>query len=143
MFDPWVGKIPWRRKWPPTAVVLPGRFHGQRSLAGYSPRGHKESDMTEHTIVGNGQPQNCHGAAGRVLHHMLMYYNEHIMRLKVCWESHLLPSWVCVHDKLFQSCPSLCNPIHYSLPRSLCPWDSPHKNSSVDSHFLLQGIFLT
>ena len=36
-FDPWVGKIPWRRKWRPTPVFLPGQSHGQRSLAGYSP----------------------------------------------------------------------------------------------------------
>ena len=46
-FDPWVGKIPWGREWQPTSVFLPGKFHGQRSLAGYSPWGHKESDMTE------------------------------------------------------------------------------------------------
>ena len=43
----WVGKIPWRRKWQPTPVLLPGKFHGQRSLVGYSPLGRKESDMTE------------------------------------------------------------------------------------------------
>ena len=35
-FDPWVSKIPWRRKWQPTPVSLPGKSHGQRSLAGYS-----------------------------------------------------------------------------------------------------------
>ena len=46
-FDPWVGKIPWRRKWKPTPVFLPGESHGQRSLVGYSPQGHKESDTTE------------------------------------------------------------------------------------------------
>ena len=45
--DPWVGKIPWRRKWQPLPAVLPGELHGQRSLAGYSPWGHKESDTTE------------------------------------------------------------------------------------------------
>ena len=45
-FDPWVGKIPWRRKWQLTPVFLPGKFHGRRSLAGYSPWGRKESDMT-------------------------------------------------------------------------------------------------
>ena len=52
-FDPWVGKIPWRRKWQPTPVFLLGESHGQRSLAGYSPRGCKESDRTEdftHTL---------------------------------------------------------------------------------------------
>ena len=36
-FTPWVGKIPWRRKWQPTSVFLPGKSYGQRSLAGYSP----------------------------------------------------------------------------------------------------------
>ena len=36
-FDPWVGKLPWRRAWQPTPVFLPGEFHGQRNLAGYSP----------------------------------------------------------------------------------------------------------
>ena len=38
-FDPWVGKIPWRRKWKPILVFLPGKSHGQRSLVGYSPWG--------------------------------------------------------------------------------------------------------
>ena len=40
-FDPWVRKIPWKRKWQPTPVFLPGEFHGQRSLVGYSPWGHR------------------------------------------------------------------------------------------------------
>ena len=47
--DPWVGKILWRRAWQPTPVFLPGKFHGPRSLAVYSPRSHKESDMIEFT----------------------------------------------------------------------------------------------
>ena len=46
-FDPSVGQIPWRREWQPTLVFLPGEFHGQRSLAGYSQWGHKESDTIE------------------------------------------------------------------------------------------------
>ena len=46
-FDPWVWKIPWRRKWQPAPVFLCGKSHGQRSLAGYSPRGHRETDLTE------------------------------------------------------------------------------------------------
>ena len=36
-FNPWVGKIPWRRAWQPTPIFLPGELHGQRSLVGYSP----------------------------------------------------------------------------------------------------------
>ena len=45
--DSWVGKIPWRREGLPTPVFLPGEFHGQRNLVGYSPWGHKELDTTE------------------------------------------------------------------------------------------------
>ena len=40
-FKPWVRKILWRRKWQPTPAFLPGKFHGQRSLTGYSPWGHR------------------------------------------------------------------------------------------------------
>jgi len=47
-FDPWVGKIPWRRAWQPTPVSLPGDSHGQRSLTGYSPWGGKKPDTTQH-----------------------------------------------------------------------------------------------
>ena len=49
VFDPWMGKILWRRKWQPIPVFLPGASHGQRSLVGYSPWGHKESDTAEAT----------------------------------------------------------------------------------------------
>ena len=51
-FDPWVGKIPWRREWQPTPVFLPGESHGQRRLAGYGPWGRKQLDMTEVTLMG-------------------------------------------------------------------------------------------
>ena len=44
-----VGKIPWKMKWLPTPVFLSREFHGQRSLGGYIPWGHKESNMTEAT----------------------------------------------------------------------------------------------
>ena len=47
-FDPWVGKNPWS-KWQPISVFLPGKFHRQRSLVGYSPWGLKESDISECT----------------------------------------------------------------------------------------------
>ena len=40
-FDPWVGKVLWKRKWPPTLASLPGKSHGRRSLEGYSPWDHK------------------------------------------------------------------------------------------------------
>ena len=48
-FNSWVGKIPWRREWQPTPVFLLGESYGQRNLVGYSPYGHKQSNMTEMT----------------------------------------------------------------------------------------------
>ena len=55
-FDPWVGRIPWRRKWQPTPVSLPGDSHGRRSLVGYNLWGHRvEHDWSKwagvHTSV--------------------------------------------------------------------------------------------
>ena len=50
-FDPWVRKIPWRRKWQPTPVFLPGESHGQRSLVGYGLWGGKELDTTERLSI--------------------------------------------------------------------------------------------
>ena len=50
-FDPWVGKIPWRRALQPTPVLLPGKSHGQRSLVAMVHRV-IESDMTEETYLG-------------------------------------------------------------------------------------------
>ena len=50
--------IPWRRAWQPTPVILPGESHGQRTLRGYSPQGHKDLDMTEvteHTPMHGGE----------------------------------------------------------------------------------------
>ena len=47
-------KIPWRREWQPTQLFLPGEFHGQRSLVGYSPWGHKELDTTKRLPLGIG-----------------------------------------------------------------------------------------
>ena len=64
-FCPWVGKIPQRRAWQPTPVLLPGKSHGRRSLIGCSPWGHEELDMTEQLHFhfslscigeGNGKP---------------------------------------------------------------------------------------
>ena len=48
VFDPWVWKIPWKRKWQPSPVFLAWKIH-DRSLVGQSPRGQNESDMTEAT----------------------------------------------------------------------------------------------
>ena len=69
----WVGKIPWRMKWQPTLVSLPGKAHGQRSLAGYSPWDHKESDTTELLTV---TMQTAQRSPLSSLHHFfLLEYN--------------------------------------------------------------------
>ena len=49
--NPWVGNIPWSRKWQPSPVFLPRNFHGQRRLVGYSPWGRKASNSTEHKHI--------------------------------------------------------------------------------------------
>ena len=56
---PQIGKIFWRRAWQPTPVFLPGKFHGQRSLMGYSPQDRKESDMTERLTHTHKFPKYC------------------------------------------------------------------------------------
>ena len=60
-FDPWVRKMPWRRKWQPTPVFSPLESHGQRSLGGYSLWGHKELDTAEH--LNSCQPVSPGGPA--------------------------------------------------------------------------------
>ena len=49
----------------------------------------------------------------------------------------------CLHAKLLQSCPTLCDPMGCSPAGSSCPWDSPGKNNGMGCHAFLQGVFLT
>ena len=106
-FNPWVGKIPWRREGLPTPVVLPGEFHGQRSLAGYSPRGCKESDMTEWLtlyyfifrttikiawFIGRGVIGGKQNSFGIKNYSCMKVYVVMSSRLNTCWQTgdHLL-----------------------------------------------------
>ena len=85
-FDPWVGKIPWRRKWQPTPVFLPGKSHGQRSLEGYSPRGGKR--------VRHGFQLNDNNVACDTEEDQYLIINEYIHALEStlqkpwCWLSY-------------------------------------------------------
>ena len=87
-FNPWIGKIPWRRKWQPAPVFLPGKSQGQGSLVSFSPWGHKESDITEcaHTIV------------------LCIFVNEHVNMLYIYlylpWDA-ALPSWATEEGQVF------------------------------------------
>ena len=73
-FDPWVRKIPWRRKWQPTSVFLPGKFHEQRRLAGYSPWGHKSRTWL------SAKPRKCTESGGQysiLSLHTIFQYTEY------------------------------------------------------------------
>ena len=78
----------WRRIWQPTPALLPGESHGQRSLVGYSLRGHKESDMTEH----------IQQALGKL--HILFMLEDKDFKLTMLWGSILfafiLPAPLCI-----------------------------------------------
>ena len=103
-FDPWVGKIPWRREWLPIPVFLPGKSHGQRSLAG-NPWGPKESDMTEqfhfhftisrHCVEHWGYfilffQQNCKAGFGLILQKRKVGLSKNL--LNMWWNQDLNPS---------------------------------------------------
>ena len=103
-FNPWVRKICLSRKWQPTPVFLPGKSHRQRSLVGYSPRGHKESDTTErarrtHTVAWRGWPQLI-----RSLHSPEIISSDNFLTI-LCYDSNkirppylfLIPA--CTHSK--------------------------------------------
>ena len=81
-FDHWVGKIPWRGKWQPAPVFLPGKFHGQRSLAGYNPRSRKESDMK-----GDACMQGGWGTHKYILRHTSKTHTE--THIQTCEKSHV------------------------------------------------------
>ena len=119
----------WRRKWQPTPVFLPGESHGQRSLAGYSSWGRKESDMTE----------RLHFTS------IVLIYIENLCFSLYCGSRHTSKSLsdnirisvytaqmyfkelnriiknVCVFQNVivYQSCLTLCNPMGCSLPSSM------------------------
>ena len=65
-YDLWVRKIPWRRKWQPTPVFLPGKFHGQKSLAGYSPWGIKRIWHNLATAAAAKSLQSCPTLCGPI-----------------------------------------------------------------------------
>ena len=91
-FNPWVRKIPWRRKRQPTPVFLPGKYHGQRSLVGYRPWGRKELDMTERLSVW------MHNANG------------------LQEAPYLRPAWVSRTRQKLQSCPATTNILQRTSP---------------------------
>ena len=103
----------WRRKWQPTPVFLPGESQGWGSLVGCRLWGHTESDTTEATW--RQQQQYVYR-----LYSIKSYYKIKAIvpcNIKYILDAYLFYTHVC-HAKSLQSCPTLCNPIHHSLPGS-------------------------
>ena len=87
-FSPWVGKIPWRRKWQPTLVFLPGKCHGQRSLAGQSPWDCKQLDMTEVTEYAHTCLHSHHlHSTFNILIYLLCQISTQPLLLSIYWLS--------------------------------------------------------
>ena len=85
-FNPWVGKIPWRRAWQPTPVFLPGKSHGQRSLAGYSPWSHSVWHNWEHTHIAEPRVWKCSCHCPMVVQALVA---------AVCSASPVVPTTIC------------------------------------------------
>ena len=102
-FDSWLGKIHWRRAWQPTPVFLPGEFHGQRSLAGYSLWGHR---------VGHNWSNLAQWEWQR-LRRIFLRISKGGGRQTVKYNA--------AAAKSLQSCPTLCDPIDGSPPGSPVP----------------------
>ena len=91
-FDPCIGKILWSEKWQATLVFLPGKFHVQRSLLGYSPWGCKESDRTEHMTL-NIQGMHLISSCRCVVQSIFNTYGCYWKKLK---KYHIISAlWIC------------------------------------------------
>ena len=66
-----VRKVPWKRKWQPTLVFLPGKASGQGSLTGYSSWGYKESNTTEHVTIATTATTTCQANLGALGNRLL------------------------------------------------------------------------
>ena len=120
-FNPWVRKIPWRRKWQPTPVFLPGKSHRKRYLVCYSPWSHKDLDMTEPTHT------HTHLIFKTFWNPVSLYLSNHTACVVLSCFSHvdsLQSQWTAARQ----------------APLSIF---SSGKNTGVGCHVLLQGIFPT
>ena len=163
---PWVGRIPWSSKRQPTPVFLPGKFHGQRSLAGYSPWGCRKLDTTEqvstHTYTILDSPPwptpttSCGSQSHKQSHPNILHMGpvtsdpgEDIIHRPAtfCW-CIFVDTWgLHVRRESKGVVKTVSHVWFFCDPglsiRLLCPWDFPDKNPGMGCHFFLQGIFLT
>ena len=109
----------WRKKWQPTPVFLPGKFHGQRSLAGCSPWGCKESGMTEHTCTSSHLFLNNQLSPGSdelwAWNDFRFIYIYSFQQTFIYWAHTMYCMCVC---SVTRPCPTLCCPMDSRPPAS-------------------------
>ena len=115
-FDPWVGKIPWKRAWQPTPVFLPGESHGQKSLVDYSPRGLQRTDTAERLTLSQSLP----GLTSPM--YLFIGFN-------------VFPALKC---KLLQGRDPQC--AHGCTPTSMCPAHSGRQSTSPETTDQLPAV---
>ena len=124
-FYPWVGKIPWRRKWLPTSVFLRGESHWQRSLAGYSPWGWKESNTTEQLTHKEWLEVSVLQVCSFLFTELPLSGGYSCQNSSWCLDSidkdHCPVAAAAAAAKSLQSCPTLYDPIYGSPPGSPVP----------------------
>ena len=132
-FDPWVGKIPWRRERLPTPVFWPGESHGLCSSWDRN-----KLDTTEQLHYVYLYMYDCSHSYMLSYKFVLGSFKCCIFQGVSCYEG-LAPE-VNLLSEVAQSCPTLCDPMDTRL---LHPWDFLGTSTGVGCHFLLQGIFPT
>ena len=128
-FNPWVEKIPWRRRWQSTPVLLLGKSHGQRSLVGYSPWGRKESDMTSLLLsLDDNESNQVSCIAGGFFTNWAV--REAQMTTLVFYKT---SHWSCNQDLLIQYLF-----VEYILCARSCAWPGVIAGAKTDSIFALR-----
>ena len=131
-------RAPWRRKWQSIPLFLPQKFHGQRSLVGYSPQGHKECGMTEYMHIHT----HIH-TPGRWKAQGLEVQGHYSSHNSTKASTGLDTSLGVVVVPSLKLCPTFCDPTDHSQPGSSVHGISQARLLGVGSHSFLQGIFPT
>ena len=123
-FNPWVRKIPWRRKWQPSLVFLPGKSHGQRSLVGCTPWG---CERVGHDLATKKQQwKNCPSLFWSYVWHMTWLVNEMWAEVK----------WVTSSGRV----KSLCTLQHILFPLVQGLWNSRQHRACHPLGLWLWGV---
>ena len=151
-FDTWVGKVPWRRKWQPTLVFLPGKSQWQRSLANYNPRSHERVRHDLATKQQKQYPLYTHTHTHTHTHTQscflyplksLFFKTIEMTSNQCCIINTHLHTHTHIHycAKKYSESESRSVVSDSLRPHGLySPWNSPGQSTGVGSRSLLQGI---